>query len=80
MDGVTDFFQVPECQVTFWRRFILFDKVPISTIELPKRRVQMCLDVSLSNKLILKSHRPQIKALVRERDLTQSYDKSSYTI
>ena len=40
---------------------ILFDKIPVSAIEPPKRRFQMFLDIYLPENLIRKSHRPQNK-------------------
>ena len=56
----------PECLVTFGRGgFILLDKIPGSIIELRKRQLQTFLDISLSDKLIRKSHRPQNKTFIR---------------
>ena len=45
--------------------FILFDKIPVSTIKLPQWRFQAFLDVSLFEKLIWKSRRPQDKTSIR---------------
>ena len=45
--------------------FILFDKIPVSTIKLPQWRFQAVLDVSLFEKLIWKSRRPQDKTSIR---------------
>ena len=47
------------------RDLILFGKIPVSTIELPKRRFQTFLDIFLPEKLIWKSHRPQNKTFIR---------------
>ena len=44
---------------------ILFGKIPVPTIQLPKRRFQTFLDISLPKKLIEKSHRPQNKTFIR---------------
>ena len=44
---------------------ILFGKIPIPTIELPYRRFQTFLDISLPEKLIGQSHRPQNKTFIR---------------
>ena len=41
--------------------FVLFDKIPVSTIKLPKSRFQAFFDVSLFEKLIWKSRRPRDK-------------------
>ena len=43
---------------------ILFDKTLVSTKELPKRRSQTFLYISLPEKLIGKSHRPQNKTFI----------------
>ena len=43
----------------------MFGKIPVPTIELPKRRFQTFLDISLPEKLIGKSHRPQNKTFIR---------------
>ena len=40
---------------------ILFNKIPVSAIKLPKRRFRAFLDKSLSEKLNEKSHRPILK-------------------
>ena len=56
-----------ECHETFGIGcFILFDKIPVSTILLPKRLhvFQSSLDISLP-KLIWKSHRPQNTRFIR---------------
>ena len=45
--------------------FILVDNVPISSIELLKRRFQTSLDISFPKKLIGKSHRPKNKTFIR---------------
>ena len=45
--------------------FILFDKIPVSIIKLPQWRFQAFLDVSLFEKLIWKSRRPQDKTSIR---------------
>ena len=66
MEGVTVCGHHPECRVTFGRGgLILFGKFLVPTIELPKRRFQTFLDVSLPEKLIGKSHRPQNKIFIR---------------
>ena len=44
---------------------ILFDKIPVSTIKLPQWRFQAFLDVSLFEKLIWKSCRPQDRTSIR---------------
>ena len=44
---------------------ILFDKIPVSTIKLPKWRFQAFLDVSLFEKLIWRSRRSQDKISIR---------------
>ena len=55
----------PKCRVIFERGgLILFDKIPVTTIELPL--FQMFLYTSLPEKLILKSHHPQNKTFIRE--------------
>ena len=46
-------------------KFILFDKIPVSTIKLPQWRFQAFLDVSLFEKLIWKSRHPQDKTSIR---------------
>ena len=43
----------------------MFGKIPVPTIELPWRRFQTFLDISLPVKLIGKSHRPQNKTFIR---------------
>ena len=43
----------------------MFGKIPVPTIELPKRRFQTFLDISLPEKLIGKSHRTQNKTFIR---------------
>ena len=45
--------------------FILFDKIPVSTIKLAQWRFQAFLGVSLFEKLIWKSRRPQDKTSIR---------------
>ena len=66
MEGVTVCGHHPECRVKFGRGdLILFDKIPVPTIYLPVRRFQMFLDISLLDKLIGKSHRPQNKTCIR---------------
>ena len=47
------------------RGLILFDKIPVPTIELPYRRSQTFYYISLPEKLIGKSHRPQNKTFIR---------------
>ena len=65
MEGVTVVGHHPECRVTFGRGdLILFDKIPVPTIELPLRRFQTFLYISLPEKLIGKSHRPQNKTFI----------------
>ena len=44
---------------------ILFGKIPVPIIELPKRRFQTFLGISLPEKVIGKSHRPQNKTFIR---------------
>ena len=44
---------------------MLFDKIPVSTIKLPQWRFEAFLDVSLFEKLIWKSRRPQDKTSIR---------------
>ena len=42
-----------ECYVTFRKgEFILYNKIPVSTIELPKRRFQTLNEISLPEKII----------------------------
>ena len=66
MEGVTVYGHSPECRVTFGRgNLILFGKIPVPTIELPWKRFQTFLDISLSEKLIGKSQRPQNKTFIR---------------
>ena len=43
----------------------MFDKIPVSTIKLPQWRFQAFHDVSLFEKLIWKSRRPQNKTSIR---------------
>ena len=65
MENVTVDGHHPECRVTFRRGYLLlFDKIPISTIELSLRRSQTFLYISLPEKLIGKSHRPQNKTFI----------------
>ena len=46
MEGVPVYDHVPECRVTFGRGdFILFDEIPLSTIELPEGPFQKFLDI-----------------------------------
>ena len=45
--------------------FILFYKIPVSNLKLSQWRYQSFLDVSLFEKLIWKSHRPQNKTSIR---------------
>ena len=53
MEGVTVCGHHPECRVTFGRGGPhIFGKIPVPTIELPKRRFQTFLDISLPEKLI----------------------------
>ena len=48
MEGVTVCGHHPECRVTFGRGdLILFGKIPVLTIELPKRRFKPFLEISL---------------------------------
>ena len=63
MEGVTIYGHHPECRVTFriWG-LILFDKIPVPTIELPYRRF---LYISLPVKLTEMTHRPQNKTFIR---------------
>ena len=76
MEGLTVSGLVPECHVTFgWGRFIMFDEISISTIELPERRFQTFPDISMSmelraeisllEKLLGKSRRPKDKTIIR---------------
>ena len=67
MEGVTEDGNHPECRVTLGRGgLILFDKIPVPTIELPKRRSQtFFFYISLPDKFIGKSHRPQNKTFIR---------------
>ena len=58
MEGVTVYGHHLECNIREGD-FILFGKIPVPTIELPYRRFQTFLDISLPEKLIGKSHRPQ---------------------
>ena len=59
-----------EFHVTYGREvFILFYEIPVSTIELPKRRFQTSPDISLPEKLIGKSHRPKMKHFDEEQAL-----------
>ena len=44
---------------------ILFGKIPLPTLELPQRRPQTFLYISLPEKLIGKTHRPQNKTFIR---------------
>ena len=65
-EGVTVCGHHPECRVTFGSGdIILLGKIPVPTIELPKWRFQTFLDISLPEKLIGKSHRPQNKTFIR---------------
>ena len=43
----------------------MFDKIPVPTIELPERRSQTFLYISLPEKLIGKSHHPQNETSIR---------------
>ena len=43
----------------------MFGEIPVPTIELPSRRFQTFLDISMPEKLIGKSHRPQNKTFIR---------------
>ena len=54
----------------------MFGKIPVPTIELPKRRFQTFLYISLPEKLIGKSNRPQKMCLIRTEILTQKWGKS----
>ena len=66
IEGVTVCGHNPECRVTFGRGgLILFSKIPVPTIELPQRRFQTFLDISLPEKLIGKSLCPQNKTFIR---------------
>ena len=47
------------------RGFILFDKIPVPTIELSWRQFQTFLDIYLPEKLIWKLHCPQSKTFIR---------------
>ena len=70
MEGVTACGQHPECRVIFGRGgLILFGKIPVPTIELPKRRFPRFLDISLPEKLIGKSHRPQNKTFIKSSNV-----------
>ena len=60
------------------RGLILFDKIPVPTIELPNRRFQTFLDISLSKKLIRKSHRPQNKPFIRGASPGVSYKRDDF--
>ena len=53
--------------------FVLIDKIPVSAIKLFTWRFQTFLDVSLFEKLILKSYRPQNKTLIRGASPGLSY-------
>ena len=59
---------------------ILFDKIPVPTIELLKRRFQTFLDISLPGKLMGKSHRPQNKTLIRGACPGVSDDQIYFTL
>ena len=66
MEGVTVYGHHPECRVTLGDGdLILFGKISVPTIELSYRRFQTSLDISLPEKLIGKSHRPQKKPFIR---------------
>ena len=66
MEGVTVDGHHPDCRVTFGRGgLILFDKIPVPTIELPLRRSQTFLYISLHEKRIGKSHHPQNKTFIK---------------
>ena len=43
----------------------MFGKIPVPTIEHPKRRFQTFLDIFLPEKLIGKSHHPKNKTFIR---------------
>ena len=64
MEGVTVYGHPSDCRVTFGRDLILCDKIPVTTIELPQRLFQNFLYISLPEKIIRKSHRPQNKTYI----------------
>ena len=66
MERVTLYGHPPECRGTFGEGgFILFDKIPVPTIELSLIRFHTFRDISLSKKLTGKSHCPQNKTVIR---------------
>ena len=65
--GIYVYGHPPEFHVTFGGGgLILYTKILVPTIELPKRRFQTFLDMSLPEKLIGKSHCPQNKIFICE--------------
>ena len=75
MESVTVYDHVLECHVTFGRPgdFIMFDEIPISTIELPVGRFHRFPDISLPVKLTLKSRRSQ-KTFIRGANRDIKYE------
>ena len=75
--------RAPKVQKSRWQNvilhwwegnFILFDKIPVSTIKLSQRRFQSFLDVSLFEKLIWMSRRLQNKTVIRGASPGISYE------
>ena len=68
MESVSVYGRVPESSVFFGDGdFILFDEIPILTLELPKRPFQALPDISLLEKLMSKSCNPKNKAYISEK-------------
>ena len=66
MEGVTVCGRHLEFHVTFGRGgFILFDEIPVPTIELPWRLSQTFLYISRPEKIVGKSHLAQNKTVIR---------------
>ena len=72
MESITANVHAPECHDLVEGDFILFDKIPVSIMD--QRRFQMLPDISLSEKLIGKSHYPNNKAFTKGANPVISYE------